>query len=213
MKQWASSALIGYYNPSVILTYIGLASSVWGIFLAVEGFVLPALLCLLVSGVCDMFDGRIARRIPRSDDEKSFGIQIDSLCDLICFGVFPAVIAWSLGVRGFLGAVILALYILTAVIRLGYFNVSEAKRQSETAEPRHFYQGLPVTSAAVLLPLIYLAFSRTPTLLTPAFYAAMALISLCFVANIRIPKLSGRVVYAMLVCTAAIACLLLGFGG
>ena len=156
MKQWASSALIGYYNPSVILTYIGLASSVWGIFLAVEGFILSALLCLLVSGVCDMFDGRIARRIPRSDDEKSFGIQIDSLCDLICFGVFPAVIAWSLGVRGFLGAVILALYILTAVIRLGYFNVSEAKRQSETAEPRHFYQGLPVTSAAVLLPLIYL---------------------------------------------------------
>ena len=93
------------------------------------------------------------------------------------------------------------------------FTASEAKRQSETEEPRHFYQGLPVTSVSVLLPLIYLALSRTPGLLSPAFYAAMALISLCFVANIRIPKLSGRVVYAMLVCTAAIACLLLGFGG
>ncbi|MEA4823822.1 MAG: CDP-alcohol phosphatidyltransferase family protein [Clostridiaceae bacterium] len=213
MKLREQTALIGYYNPSVILTYIGLASSVAGIFLAVEGFFTEAFLCLLVSGVCDMFDGRIARMITRTDDAKCFGIQIDSLCDLVCFGVFPAILAWNLGVKGIVGISILALYILAAVIRLGYFNVSESKRQAETTELRHFYQGLPVTSVAVLLPIIYLAFFRLQSFLPIAFYTAMTAISLLFVLNIRIPKPSGRLLFTALAFGAALACLLIGFGG
>lgn len=213
MKLREQPALIGYYNPSVILTYIGLASSVAGMFLAVEGLLMPAFLCLLLSGVCDLFDGPIARMIARTDDAKCFGIQIDSLCDLVCFGVFPAVLAWNLGVKGLAGIAILALYILAAVIRLGYFNVSESKRQAETTELRHYYQGLPVTSVAVLLPILYLAFYHLSSFLPFAFYAAMAIISLLFVLNIRIPKPSGRLLFAALACGAALACLLIGFGG
>ena len=65
-----------------------------------------AVLCLALSGLCDMFDGKIARRkIDRTDDEKCFGIQIDSLCDMVCFGAFPILLAYSLGMRGPIGIV------------------------------------------------------------------------------------------------------------
>ena len=80
--------MIGFYNYTVILTYMGLASSLIGIYLAMSGsHITMAVIALMISGLCDMFDGKVARTRKRTDDEKKFGIQIDSLCDLICFGL------------------------------------------------------------------------------------------------------------------------------
>ena len=97
--------LIGYYNPSVILTYIGLAASIVGITFALNGDIRIATMLIMVSSVCDMFDGAVARKVKRNEEEKRFGIQIDSLCDLICFGIFPALIGWGLGIRSWIGIV------------------------------------------------------------------------------------------------------------
>ena len=88
--------MIGYYNYSVILTYLGLCIAVFGMTMALTGNLKLALLCLMVCGMCDMFDGTIARKCKRNEDEKSFGIQIDSLCDLVCFGVFPAMLGYGI---------------------------------------------------------------------------------------------------------------------
>ena len=78
--------MIGYYNYTVVLTYISLASSVFGMTQAIHGRFKTAILCLAISGLCDMFDGKIARtKKDRTEDEKAFGIQIDSLCDVVCF--------------------------------------------------------------------------------------------------------------------------------
>ena len=101
-----------------------------------------------------MFDGKIARtKKNRTDDEKSFGIQIDSLCDIVCFGIFPIILGYKLGMCKAYSIAILAFYGMAGVIRLAYFNVMEAKRQSETSENRKYYQGLPITSIAIILPL------------------------------------------------------------
>ena len=79
-------SFIGYYNYTVILTYISLFCSIAGMLFTVNGWYKMAVLCLALSGLCDMFDGKIARRkTDRTDDEKCFGIQIDSLCDMVCF--------------------------------------------------------------------------------------------------------------------------------
>ena len=79
--------MIGFYDYTVILTYISFASSISGIFLATRGHFNWAIFCLAFSGLCDMFDGKIARtKKNRTEDEKRFGIQIDSLCDIVCFG-------------------------------------------------------------------------------------------------------------------------------
>ena len=71
--------MIGFYDYTVILTYISFASSISGIFLATRGHFNWAIFCLAFSGLCDMFDGKIARtKKNRTEDEKRFGIQIDS---------------------------------------------------------------------------------------------------------------------------------------
>lgn len=149
--------MLGFYDYTVVLTYISLAVSVFGMTRALEGDFKVAILCLALSGLCDMFDGKIARtKKNRTEDEKKFGIQIDSLCDVVCFGVFPAMICYCLGMNHIPGVIILCLYCVASVIRLGYFNVMEEKRQNETSELRHYYQGLPITSMAIILPFLYL---------------------------------------------------------
>ena len=57
--------MIGFWNGSVYLTYVGLLTAVSGIFLSFEGKILPAFFCLLFAGLCDMFDGKIARGFPK----------------------------------------------------------------------------------------------------------------------------------------------------
>ena len=146
--------MIGFYSYTVVLTYLGLASAAMGMILTFQGFAKYALFCLAFSGLCDMFDGKVARlKKDRTEDEKRFGIQIDSLCDVVCFGAFPMILCYSIGMRGPAGISILVFYLITGVIRLAFFNVMEEKRQDETDEARKYYQGLPITSIAIILPL------------------------------------------------------------
>ena len=103
--------MIGFYDYTVILTYISFISAVAGIFCASSRQLQWAIFFLAFSGFCDMFDGKIARtKKNRTEDEESFGIQIDSLCDIVCFGVLPIVICYKLGMDHIYGMAILALY-------------------------------------------------------------------------------------------------------
>ena len=146
--------MIGFYSYTVVLTYLGLASAAMGMILTFQGFAKYALFCLAFSGLCDMFDGKVARlKKDRTEDEKRFEIQIDSLCDVVCFGAFPMILCYSIGMRGPAGISILVFYLIAGVIRLAFFNVMEEKRQDETDEARKYYQGLPITSIAIILPL------------------------------------------------------------
>ena len=202
---------IGFYDYTVILTYLSLLSAVTGMVQASRGAFGAAILCLAASGVCDMFDGIVARsKKNRTDDEKSFGIQIDSLCDLVAFGVLPACIGMSL-IRTspilvdwvgnskdnllWMCVVIalfsvLALYVLAALIRLAYFNVTEEERQRTEGGTRKDYTGLPVTSAALIFPIVMLFKYVGGEALDLSFiYFPVALITgFLFLSKIRIPK-------------------------
>ena len=141
--------MIGVYDYTVLATYLSLAFGVSGILAAMNGSPYSALLCLMVSGLLDAFDGRIARtKKNRTEQEKRFGIQIDSLNDVVCFGVLPGVIGASLGGGEWWLRASVLFYILAALIRLAYFNVTEEERQSATNEHRHYYLGVPVTAAS-----------------------------------------------------------------
>lgn len=190
--------MIGYYNYTVILTYISLLSSILGIFFAcgIGGDAAHpeyAMVCLMVSGLCDMFDGKIARTRKRTDNEKKFGIQIDSLCDLICFGVLPIVIGYSIGMNSWADIPILMLFPLCAVIRLAYFNVAEEDRQKKTTDVRKVYEGLPVTSVALILPLLYSFRKDIGETLFPNIYGAvLLLIAIAFITRFKVKKPSFR---------------------
>ena len=187
--------MIGFYDYTVVLTYISFTSSIIGIFCAVTGHPKWAVFCLALSGLCDMFDGKIARtKKNRTEDEKQFGIQIDSLCDVVCFGVFPIVLCYELGMRRIYSMAILVLYGLAGVIRLGYFNVMETKRQQETSENRKYYQGLPITSMSVVLPLLFVV-----SLILPgyhwflyALHITVAVVGILFVADLKFRKPTNK---------------------
>ena len=104
----------------------------------------------MLAGGCDMFDGTIAStKKDRTRDERTFGIQIDSLSDIICFGVLPAVWVFCVTPKISIAFTAIFVFILCGLIRLAYFNVDEANRQAATAERRQYYLGLPITSSAL----------------------------------------------------------------
>lgn len=180
---------LGFYDYTVVLTYISLGISVFGITMALEGNFKMAIFCLALSGLCDMFDGKIARtKKNRTEDEKNFGIQIDSLCDVVCFGVFPVMICYCLGVNTPAGVASLIFYSIASVIRLAYFNVTEAKRQAETEENRKYYQGLPITSMAIILPFLYLMRRYYMIHFLIVIHIAVIIVGLLFILNIKVKK-------------------------
>ena len=129
--------MLGVYDYTVVLTYVSLMVSIGGMMFAVNGHLHLGVMCLAISGLCDMFDGKIARtKKNRTEVEKRFGIQIDSLSDIVCFGVAPAVLCYCFGMRGVIGVAILMFYVLAGLIRLAWFNVMEEQRQEETAEKK-----------------------------------------------------------------------------
>lgn len=185
--------MIGFYDYTVILTYISFASAISGIFCAASGHPQWAIFCLAFSGLCDMFDGKIARtKKNRTEDEKRFGIQIDSLCDVVCFGAFPIIICYYLGMRRIYSIAILIFYGLAGVIRLGFFNVMEEKRQDETDEAGKYYRGLPITSMSVALPLLYVC----SPLFSPYFIGVLHIlvlgIGLLFITDFKFRKPTNK---------------------
>ena len=180
---------LGIYDYTVILTYISLGISVFGITRALEGDFKVAIFCLALSGLCDMFDGKIARtKKNRTEVEKRFGIQIDSLSDIVCFGVAPAVLCYCFGMRGVIGVAILMFYVLAGLIRLAWFNVMEEQRQEETAEKRECYQGLPITSMAIALPLVVVLKPFLGCEFMLALHVVMLVVGILFITNFKLKK-------------------------
>ncbi len=188
---------IGKYNKSVILTYIGLLSSIIGIYFVFYEMLSYSMICLIISGICDLFDGKFARMCKRNDEEKEFGIQIDSLVDVISFLALPCCIGLKVLVN--LPKVlnlVLVFYILAGIIRLAWFNMNSNKDEAVK-----YYIGLPVTYSALIIPLVYainLIYAKLP--ISYIYFCIYLVIGLAFILNIKIVKPKGiwYVVFAIL---------------
>lgn len=191
--------MIGFYNYTVILTYLSLMISVGGLFLAADGNVDMAILCLMTSGFLDLFDGMVARtKKDRTEDQKSFGIQIDSLTDVVCFGALPALIAYMTGMRAVWQILILMVFVTCGMIRLGYYNVTEQHRQAATTEVRKTYCGLPITSSSLIVPFVFLfRSSMQATSFEILLSVCMLLCGLAFITPLRVRKPHGKAIAAL----------------
>ncbi len=185
--------LLGVYDYTVWLTYFGLFISIAGMMEGLHGGKTKAVFCLALSGLCDAFDGRIARKkADRTEEEKAFGIQIDSLCDIVCFGVLPSVICFTLGVDGAAGMLVIAWYCICGVIRLAQFNVTAQGRLGEKEE-KLCYRGLPITSASVVVPVMCLVGTWIPAgIFVLLLHLILAAMGLLFVIDLPFPKLKGK---------------------
>lgn len=145
--------IVGKWNKSVILTYAGLILAVLGMFLAfTQEKINYAFCCLMVAGICDLFDGMVARRCKRTEEEKKFGIELDSIVDTMSFIALPVCIFISMGLVQVWDVLIFMLFAIAGVARLAYFNIDTA----DSEKAIKFYTGLPVTYTALIFPLLYL---------------------------------------------------------
>ena len=191
--------MIGFYDYTVILTYLSILSGTTGIILCLNGIGHPYLgmFFLLFSGLCDTFDGKVARtKKNRTERMKKFGIQIDSLSDLIAFGVLPACIGIIFEKNPMLVQIILTiiavLYVLAAMIRLAYFNVMEEEGENKDEKGEKIYMGLPVTSAALIFPAVLLVHILVRADLTLLYFGVMIVTGLLFICKFHIKKPKGK---------------------
>jgi CDP-diacylglycerol--serine O-phosphatidyltransferase len=184
---------LGYKNLALPITFAAVASNFMGVWFAFQGFVDAAMVCLILAGIFDMFDGPIARRQQkRSQDELMFGIELDSLADVINFGFVPALLLYMSGLRRWFYVPFFFLYILCAIVRLAYFNVRSIKRFSDSTIGYDFV-GLPVTSAAASFPVAWLIAQLLPSPWGKILLTAVMLISaILFVSPIRVPKIRKK---------------------
>ena len=181
-------------HKSTLITYLGVIFAVLSMYFAftrmafIEGSYLRlSLIFLVLSGICDMFDGKVARMCKRTQEEKEFGIQIDSLADTVNFVVLPVIIMISLGMTSVIDVIIYMLLILCGISRLGYFNVN-----ASLDNPVKYYNGLPVTSTAIIYPVLGLLHGHIPENTFCLIYIIATLITaILFIAKIKIPKLKG----------------------
>ena len=198
--------MIGFYNYTVILTYMGAVAGAAGLAFAAGGKSFPALLCLLFAGVCDMFDGAVARTRKRTEAEKKFGIWIDSLTDMVCFAVLPAMIGWSYGMKDWYYIPIFAAFILGAIIRLGYYGVTEEERQTVETGKRAAYDGMPVTTSAAIFPVVWAiltCFKAGANVCTYVYAGVLLASAFAFVGKFKIKK-PGKIGLAVIAILAAI---------
>ncbi len=190
--------MIGFYDYTVILTYLGFSSGMIGIFLAITGNTFWAVMCLMFSGLCDMFDGRVARtKKKRTNEERHFGIQLDSLSDLVCFGVLPAIIGYSLGIKNTYLIPLIIIYPLAALIRLAYFNVLEITRNSST--PVKEYTGLPVTSSALIFPFLYIFRKFLGKYFVLIYGIFLFVVAILFISKIKVKKPGIKVMICFII--------------
>jgi CDP-diacylglycerol--serine O-phosphatidyltransferase len=142
----------GVFLAPATITSLGLLSGFFGLVSAIDSHFELAAVMILIAFICDGLDGRVARL---SRTSSQFGVEFDSLSDVVAFGVAPAGIAycWSLRLLGAWGVVIAGMFVICAALRLARFNV-----QTGSTDKRRFV-GLPVPGAAAMIAGIVLAYS------------------------------------------------------
>lgn len=158
-----------------IVTLSNLIFGVISLWLTMEGQYKDAAVAILLAMVFDGLDGRLARRFKVTSD---FGKELDSLSDLVSFGVAPALLAYAsvLHLLGYAGLAIAIIFAICGAIRLARFNVLNIKT---------YFIGIPITFAGPLLSLFVLLSNRLPFYFYPIITILLAYL---MISKIRIPK-------------------------
>lgn len=147
--------MIGKWNRSVIATYVGMLFAVAAMVLTMANLYGYAMMCFMAAGICDLFDGTIARMCKRTEEEKNFGIQLDSLVDVVSFIALPIVFVVKFSGVSWYAMAASVMYSVFGVARLAYFNVCQEENEDKDS-PIKYYTGMPVTYAALIFPATYL---------------------------------------------------------
>jgi CDP-diacylglycerol--serine O-phosphatidyltransferase len=160
----------GIYILPNLVTAASLFAGFYSMVATLNGNYASAAAWIFISAVCDGLDGKVARL---TGTTSKFGVEFDSLADLVAFGVTPGLMmyAWSLRPFGRLGWLAAFLFVVCGALRLARFNV-----QVETVESKRFV-GLPIPAAACMVAATVLLFTH---LGWPSSYKKLAIIALIY---------------------------------
>lgn len=180
-------------NRASVVSLLGLSCGVGAPLLAFAGRPWLGLVAMMAAGIADMLDGVIARRMALSQDEARIGETLDSLVDAVSFGAGVALWAVAAGLRSPLDLALAVLYTLAAVWRLATFTVigvgERAGADPDAApESRRVYTGLPVTWAALVLPLLALIALVAPAHTASALRVGLIALPLLFLSGLPVPR-------------------------
>ena len=169
-----------YFLPN-LLTTAGLFAAFYSIVASLKGLYEPAVFAIFTGMIADGLDGRIARM---THTETAFGAEYDSMCDMVTFGVAPALLiySWNLNHLGKLGWVVAFIFTAAVALRLARFNT-----QVSTADKRYF-QGLACPAgAAVIASFVWLSYQLQwqHQLILGVSFILTGVIALLMVSNIR----------------------------
>jgi CDP-diacylglycerol--serine O-phosphatidyltransferase len=202
--QATQPSIISFANDLANLCSLaGLLSAVLAIYFAIVGNFPAAMIGLVWAVFFDWSDGNIARRMKdRTDEQRKFGGQMDSLIDIVSFGICPAVVLLSYG--DFSPWFIPGAFLIAAagVLRLSYFNVFGLADKSS-------FQGLAIDNNGIFLVLIFVVNSFVnASSFTILLYITILALAVLNVAPVRTPKLSsGRWYYAIALYTLVVTLL------
>ncbi|MBQ3003056.1 MAG: CDP-alcohol phosphatidyltransferase family protein [Clostridia bacterium] len=199
--------IIGYYNLANLVTLVGLACAVLACFMVSRGQYVFAMLSYGIAALCDALDGRIARATTSmTKRERFYGVQLDSLCDVISFGAVPCFMAYMLGYNGVIDILIFMLFVACGVTRLANFN-TEAAVDTTDMKPK-FFTGMPIPFSQIIFPLLMIVHVLVGSPVFWLFRIVYLLVGLAFVLRFRMPKPGGKVQLAIgayeLVCLIAL---------
>ena len=147
-------SLVRSFTPADFVTLINAASGVCSIFASFEyavsgrtGYAGVAAALIVLAALADFFDGRIARRSRRT---SGLGGDLDSLADLISFGVAPACLAFGVGMSGGWDWVVLVYFVCCGLSRLARYNVTASELSDESGKVRYF-EGTPIPTSLILV--------------------------------------------------------------
>ncbi len=189
--------IIGYYRSCDIVTMTSTISAVIGMILAINNHIITAVSCLILSGICDAFDGILARRRENTKDQTTYGEELDSLSDMIAFGILPVIITICDGINKIWFYPIFIFYVLCGLIRLAYFNMLAQKEDTD----KSYFIGIPITSITIIYPIFYIAFRLTKVCFSEYIMLGMLFITgIFYVVKIKVkkPDLKIKTVLAIL---------------
>ena len=179
-----------------ICSLAGLLCAVLGIYSAILGAFPIAMTGILWAVLFDWTDGIIARKITgRTDQQRAFGSQLDSLIDIVSFGVFPAVFLLSYGTFSPLFLPGAFLIIAAAAIRLSYFNIFGLNDDKT-------YMGLALDNNVIILAFVFLFEGfASHTVFSIILYALLMASLVLNLAPVRTPKFAGKWYYVLVAYT------------
>ena len=171
-----------------LFTIGGLTLSLFSVIYAIQNNFYAAIICMIFAGMVDLFDGLIARKIERTPLQSEVGKQLDSLVDVCSFGFSPAIFAYCFGLSDPYSLALLAAYAAMATLRLAYFNSTGLSIGGEDS----FFTGLPVTYAALFIPLGFLSqFFLTDDIVRWLLKGVYLMLAIAMVSPISVIKIRG----------------------